>query len=152
MFGGIGVGVAAFYYVMNLRNTSKSHELQVTMQVLALFSSKDFWSEFWEMMGREWQTLDEYQEKYGKIMDTTSAFITFEELGVLLKRKLIDVSVPWDLYGNFVLVAWEKYKPIILEMRRSFAPDYSLWTEYLVNELSMYAAEHPESQVLPSSK
>jgi hypothetical protein len=54
------------------------------MQVLALFSNKDFWQELWELMSREWSTLDEYHEKYSKMLNTTVAFITFEARAPLI--------------------------------------------------------------------
>jgi hypothetical protein len=79
-------------------------------------------------------------------------FPTLEGLGVLLKRRLIDASVPWDLFGNYLFHFWSKYEVIILERRKVIGSDYSLWTEYLVDEVKGYAAKHPESMVLPGSK
>jgi len=42
MVAATGVIIAAAYYIYNIRTSRKTHELQVTMQVLALFSNKDF--------------------------------------------------------------------------------------------------------------
>jgi hypothetical protein len=50
--GALGVCIAAFYYVLNLRNTRKTQELQVFMQVFDRFNNKDFWNELDEMMKR----------------------------------------------------------------------------------------------------
>jgi hypothetical protein len=148
MVAATGVLVAAFYYVYNIRNTTKTRELQVTMQVLSLFSNKDFWKEYKELMLKEWNSVDEYYDKFGKGMTSSIVFPTFEEIGVLLKRKLIDVSVPWDLYGNATILAWEKYSPVLIDQRK-ISSDNALWTEYLVNEVKAYTAKHPGSQIFP---
>jgi len=148
---GIIVGVA--YYMMNIRNTRKTHELQVTMQALSLFGSKAFWNEFDELMARDWQTLEEYHEKYGRGLSLASTvFITLEQMGVLLRRRLIHPSIPWDLYGTYTFKLWEKYEPVIMELRRDFSPDAALWVEYFVMEMRRYSKEHPESEVLTGLK
>ena len=93
--GALGVCVAAAYYVMNLRNTKKTHELQVFMQVFDRFNNTEFWNQLDEMMKRDWASYDDYEKKYiGR--SSNIVFPTLEGLGVLLKRKLIDESVPWD--------------------------------------------------------
>ena len=93
MFGGIGVGVAAIYYAFTLRNTSKTQELQVFMQVFDRFNNPSFWDQLDDMLKREWTSIDDYEKKYsgggGNVV-----FPTLEGLGVLLKRRLIDASVP----------------------------------------------------------
>jgi hypothetical protein len=153
MVAATGVLVAAAYYVMNIRNTRKTHELQVTMQALSLFGSKAFWNEFDELMARDWQTLEEYHEKYGRGLSLASTvFITLEQMGVLLRRRLIHPSIPWDLYGTYTFKLWEKYEPVIMELRRDFSPDAALWVEYFVMEMRRYSKEHPESEVLTGLK
>jgi len=42
-------------------------------------------------MDREWKTLEEYHEKYGKGMISTTVFETFEELGSTSSLNLIEV-------------------------------------------------------------
>jgi hypothetical protein len=120
------------------------------MQVFDRFN-KDFWNELDELMKREWGSYEDYQNKYSEA-GGNMVFPTIEGLGVLLKRRLIDASVPWDLFGSYIFLFWEKYVPIIRERRRIIGLDYCMWTEHLVNEVRRYAAEHPESQVLPGSK
>ena len=153
MVAATGVLVAAAYYVINLRHTRKNQELQVTMQVVNLFSSSAFWDEYNELMAREWSTLEEYQKKYGQGFNFGhTTFITFEAMGVLMKMKLINPAIPWNLYGNSTFVIWEKYRPIIMELRKTWASDAALWTEYFVREMKRYGDEHPESEVFTGLK
>ncbi len=149
MVAATGVLIAAAYYVMNLRNTNKTHELQVFMQVFDRFNNPDFWNQLDEMMKRDWVSYDDYERKY---VGGSSAIVfpTLEGLGVLLKRKLIDESVPWDLFGNYLFLFWDKYAPIIDERKRVIGPDYCLWTEHLVNMVRRYAAENHASLLLKS--
>ena len=153
MVAATGVFVAAIYYMMNLRHTRRTQELQVTMQTINLFSSSAFWDEYDELISKEWSTLEEYHQKYGAGFNFGhTVFITFEAMGVLLKRKLMDPGLPWDLYGTMAFGIWEKYKPVIMELRRTLAPDAALWTEYFIRELKRYGDEHPESEVLTGLK
>ena len=147
--GALGVCVAAVYYVMNLKNTSKTRELQVFMQVFDRFNNPDFWNQLESMMRRDWVSFDDYEKKYSEVSSNV-VFPTLEGLGVLLKRKLIDESVPWDLFGNYLLLFWDKYSPIIEERKRVIGPDYCLWTEHLVNKVRSYAVKNHESLVLKS--
>jgi type IV secretory pathway component VirB8 len=63
LIAALSFALTGAYYIMNLRNTRKTQELQVTMQVVSLFSSSAFWDEYNELMEREWSTLEEYQNK-----------------------------------------------------------------------------------------
>jgi len=146
----LGFAVTCAYYIINLNNTRKTHELQAFIQVFDRFNNADFWTQFEEMMKREWTSINDYENKYSRAGDNV-VFPTLEGLGVLLKRRLIDASVPWDLFGNYIFLFWEKYLPII-QKRREGIPDYCLWTEHLVIELRKYVTEHAYSHVLPEPK
>jgi len=153
LIAALSFAVTGAYYIINLRNTSKAQELQVTMQVVSLFSNSAFWDEYNELLTREWKTLEEYQQKYGSMFNFGhTVFITFEAMGVLLRQKLINPIIPWNLYGHATFVIWEKYKPVIMELRRTWAPDAALWTEYFVREMKRYGDEHPESEVFTGLK
>jgi hypothetical protein len=54
LIAAISFAVTCAYYILNLRNTRKTHELQAFMQVFDRFNNKDFWNELDEMMKREW--------------------------------------------------------------------------------------------------
>ena len=64
--GALGVCFAAIYYIFNLRNTRKTHELQAFMQVFDRFNNKEFWNQLDDMMKREWVTYDDYEKNTGK--------------------------------------------------------------------------------------
>ena len=90
-----------------------------------------------------WETYEEFQEKYGALSNP-SAYVKFikivnffEGVGILLKRGLVDVNFLYDLMGAPLNMVWDKIQPVIIGMR-NFYDDPCLWdnSEYLVNEFS----------------
>jgi hypothetical protein len=151
LIAALSFAVTCGYYMLNLRNTRKTQELQVFMQVFDRFNNKEFWNELYEMMKRERETIEDYEKKYSGAGGNV-VFPTLEGLGVLLKRGLIDASVSWDLFGNYIFQFWDKYVPIIRGRQKVIGSDYCIWTEYLVKEVKRYAVEHPESLEESKSK
>lgn len=70
----------------------------------------------------------------------------YEGIGVLVKRKLIDVNLVDDLMSGFILRSWEKIEPIIKEFReRENWPQAWEWIEYLYHQIKPIVEEqHPE--------
>jgi len=70
----------------------------------------------------------------------------FEGMGVLVNRKLIDVSFVDDLISGLIIRYWEKMEPIIDDAREKMDyPQLAEWTEYLYREIRTIAEEqHPE--------
>jgi hypothetical protein len=60
----------------------------------------------------------------------------FDDIGVLLRRKLIDIRLVSDLFGSWVRSYWEKVKPLIEGRRKDLNdPTIYMWFEYLYNEM-----------------
>ena len=60
----------------------------------------------------------------------------FEGIGILLRRKLIDIALVDDLFSSDVIITWHKMKPIVEGWRKQFnRPQMSEWFEYLYNEM-----------------
>ena len=59
----------------------------------------------------------------------------YEEVGVLLRRKLIEIGMVDDLFGNAIRMIWEKLKPVIEEARKRYNPRAYENFEYLYNEM-----------------
>jgi hypothetical protein len=147
----IGVCIAAAYYVINIINTNKARQLQVVMQIHTQFNNRQFWDDYFTFLEEDWTTVDEYREKYekGSIRERQIAvWTTFESLGVLVARRLLDVSVPYDLFGTLPFLFWDKAIPLVEYKRKILTPDYGIWTEYLVNRMKAYHEAHPYSETL----
>ena len=60
----------------------------------------------------------------------------FDGLGVLVRRRLIDISLVDDLMSSSIFWLWEKMEPIVRERRkRRSRPQIWEWVEYLYNEM-----------------
>jgi hypothetical protein len=140
------VTVAAAYYIINIINTNKARQLQVTMQIHSQFNNPQFWEDFFQFMEEEWSTVDEYREKYLKNPVREPHIViwsTFESVGNLVARKLIDVSVPYDLFGEIFFTFWDKASPLVEYRRSTIAADYGIWTEFLIKRMRVYHESNP---------
>jgi hypothetical protein len=78
---------------------------------------------------------DKYREKFG-LTDVNEIGWFFEGVGVLLHKKLVDISVVDDLFSSPIKISWEKLKPIAEGERKQFGrPQIWAWWEYLYNEM-----------------
>ena len=139
----IGVCVAAAYYVMTLRNQSKTRQAQLFMQIHAQWRDRAFIKGFYDMLNVwEWDDNEDFWAKYGQ-RPNEDAFITilevcwyFEGVGQLLRDGLIDVRLVDAMYSDRVIRLWEKALPIVVGLREMYGnPDYYGNWEYLYSEL-----------------
>ena len=61
-----------------------------------------------------------------------------ESLGILVAEKLINLDLVDEILGSFVSTAWEKYKPVLLDMREKtpdpYLGEYFQWLAELVDK------------------
>ena len=74
-------------------------------------------------------------EKFG-LSEVNEIGWFFEGVGVLLHRKLIDITVVDDLFSSPIKISWEKMRDIAEGERKQFGrPQIWEWWEYLYNEM-----------------
>jgi hypothetical protein len=128
--------IAVLYYIVQIRHQTRTRDTELVTKLYSTFSRREFQRELHELIefGQSGASLSDFLEKYGSIATETSLF--FEELGVLLNRKLIDISLVDDLFTGFIIRFWEAVKPIVEEGRKKLNyPEYGEWMEYLYNEM-----------------
>jgi len=86
-------------------------------------------------MTRECDDFDAYMKEHG-LLEVNEVGWFFEGVGVLLRRKLIDIGLVDDLFSSPIKRAWEKMKPIA-EGERKYAqrPQIWEWFEYIYHEM-----------------
>jgi hypothetical protein len=162
MVAATGVLVAAAYYVMNVRAQKKTQELTLksqeqtleTRQAQLFMQLYDRWTfdvaeKFWDFLDDDFKTAEELfeKERTDKEFRKSTAILSryHEGLGVLVRFGLLDIKYIAYLASWPTRVYWEKYKPIIGDIRRlQKAPRADSESEYLYNELMKYMKEHPE--------
>jgi len=91
---------------MRLRSAWRSRELRESYVMVVNLKFKDY---------------DEYVKKYPlwegigspEIRAVGEVCTFFDDIGILLHRKLIDIGLIDDLFSFWIKSAWEKIKPLI---------------------------------------
>jgi hypothetical protein len=144
-----GVFAAAAYYIFQLRHQSSMRQTEIEtrqanlfIQIYNYYYSEHFLSNESEIIfGWNWKDFDDFWQKYGPSTNAEafakwdSVGTYFKGVGVLLKRKLIDLDLVDELMGTSIRLYWEKSSSIVKEIRARLWPHAYEWLEYLYNEL-----------------
>ena len=99
---------------------------------------------------QDWYKLGKNKEKY-KAWTLWAAY--YQGIGTLVKEKLIDVSLPAQMWGGNVIWFYERYAAMMRDCREKLNwPGWGLETEYLYNSILEYGRGHPESGLGVSSR
>jgi len=149
----VSVGIASasivigvVYYILQIQHQKRMRQTDLLMRIYSTFGSEEFWTALTRTFNLDFKDYDEFVKKY---YSTTTGFVDspeiigmsivnvmFEEIGVLLNRKLIDLGLVDDLFGYVAIPLWEKIRPAIEGMRKQFQSPRSLQQfEYLYNEM-----------------
>ena len=158
----VGVSAAAIATVVGVRSyivsnkraqETKDRELE-TRQAQLFMQLYDRWTfdigeKFWDFLDVDIKTAEEYSDKFKRDKEfarNVSTLARFHEgLGVLVRFGLLDIKYIAYLASWPTRMYWEKYKPIIADIRRiQNAPRSDSEAEYLYNRLMQYLEEHPE--------
>jgi len=130
-----GVFAAAIYYIFQIRHQTRIRQTDLVMKLYSQFTSLEFQKVWYEVLKREAKDYYDYEKKYGWA-EATTVGIFFEGIGILLKRKLIDIELVDDMFTTPIKWTWEKMKDIALEWRKvRNQPEILEWFEYLYNEM-----------------
>ena len=129
-----GVFVAAIYYVLQIRHQTRLRESEVILKLSSWFVEERLEKAYDRVWNCEFEDYDDFVKKYGSLFDTKAEkelkmaigymLNYMDTLGLLLKRKIVDVEVMYEMYRGIRL--WEKLKPII-EGGRKELNDQDLW-------------------------
>jgi len=130
-----GVFAAAIYYIFQIRHLTRIRQTDLLMKLYSQFTSLEFQKIWYEILKREAKDYYDYEKKYGWA-EFTAIGIFFEGIGILLRRKLIDIELVDDMFTTPIKWTWEKMKDIALEWRKvRNQPEILEWFEYLYNEM-----------------
>ena len=143
----ISVPVGVFYHIMTLRNQSRTRQAQLFMQVYSQWTGGKYrqWN---EISSWEWDDYNDFIQNHWDLESrnkhsSVSGFL--EGLGVLVKEGLVPIRLVALYIAGLTRTYWEKFGPIIEEMRvRTNSPRGLSETEYLYRKLMKYVEQHPE--------
>jgi len=135
---GVTVGVTLAY--LEVRTLAKQRQTDLVMRLYSTFGSKEFLEARRKVMDLKFEDYSDYVKKYGRFgrfEAVSEVCMFFEGIGVLLHRKLIDISLIDDLFSPIsIKMIWEKMKPVVEGWRNQFNEPRTLeWFENLYNEM-----------------
>jgi hypothetical protein len=158
MVAATGVLVAAAYYVMNIREQSRSRRIAQTNNLMQSLLSVESQKIFGELLNTEWKDYDDFERKYGSDFNLDNfskrsfLWYSFDTLGTLLKAGLADVETLYSIGTIWVTFLWIKYEPVILELRRrTLGRDELSGFEYLAKEMLRIKLERDPSYRMPET-
>ena len=138
---GIGIIGAIRYYTLTLRNVNRTRQAQLFTQLYSDFRRPENLRLMGEAFQMNWSDYDDFQTKYSATEQVEDRIpystwsMYFQEIGVLVKEGLIDISLVAQFLPDTFRSYWHKFEPIILEHReRANYPQYFAGIEYLYKE------------------
>jgi hypothetical protein len=138
-----GVIIGVVFTVLQLRDLVKTRQTDLILRLQSDWRSRELRESYVRVMSMKFKTYEEFAEKYplwSEIGSPDYRAVTevgsfFDGVGILLRRKLIDVEMVDELFGTSIKNAWEKLKPGIEGRRKEVNPALRKWFEYLYNEV-----------------
>jgi hypothetical protein len=124
----IGVCVAAVYYAMNLRETSKSRKTTITTNVINQYYTRENALLYNELHKTEWKDFSDFTHKYDSRVNPKNWAVrqyywgAYDVLGYQWKEGLVDIGLISRLAGGRIETTWRKFGPIIEEYRKTDWP------------------------------
>jgi hypothetical protein len=140
------VFVGVVLAVLQLRDQVRTRQAQLFMQLYDHFSTKEFQRYWMEIVYLdEYEDFEESQDKPTFLLGETDIEVAsmvgqvcafFEGMGLLVKRRLIDINLVAELLSSPVFWVWERLEKHVRRTRElQERPQIWEWFEYLYYEI-----------------
>jgi len=136
MVAAAGVLVGVVYYVLDMRHQSKVRQTDLIMRLYSTFGSEEHLKAGKTVSKIDYEGYDDFVKKYGAPnseepipMAIDKVLYFFEEVGVLLSKKLLDIDMIDQLMGYNIMMIGTKTMPIIEEARKRLGLP-RVWTNF----------------------
>lgn len=123
----IGVLIGLILTIMELRQLVAQRKMEMMVNIYPYFGidCKDLMDSISLVRSTEFNGYDDFVKRYGNPNIFTSPVTRaysdvanyMEGLGLLYKRRIVDVALVKDMYSYAIPNTWEKMKPLVLGMR-----------------------------------
>ncbi len=146
----LGLFVSIIYYSYALRDSTKTRQAQLFMEIYQTMWTRKNSEIMMEML--EWKFVSpvEFTEKYGPesnpeaYQDWAYFANLFEGIGVLVKERLVNIRLVSLLISGYVIRYWEKFEEVIIDFREKKKwPRAAIELEYLYTQVIKYGKETP---------
>jgi hypothetical protein len=119
MVAATGVLVAAVFYVMNLRETTRNRRTSFANNLQINIQDQKWQQLYMEVMNMQWRDFDDFKKRYDSSVDVESyskrhsVLMGYDILGWQFRKGLVDVDSFTDVWILGIVLCWHKFKPII---------------------------------------
>jgi hypothetical protein len=127
-----GVLVGVVYYILDMRNQTRQRQTDLLMRLCSVLQTKD-WLEAWSVVdGSDLSKISAEKRE----VEVNEVALFFDEIGVLLQMRLVDIELVDRLLHGHAIRIWEKLK-LAIEQYRKLRNDPKLVAgfEYLYDEM-----------------
>jgi hypothetical protein len=147
--------VAVIFGIAQIKTSKKERRERLTLETLQDFQSREFAENIlfitttkFPKNQKEWLSWPE---------DERIKFIQIgqemESLGILLADRLIDMNLLDKTLGSFIITAWEKFEPIISELREKNPDPYlAEYFQWMAEQIDKRMKENPRKPFYQSSQ
>ena len=154
----ISVPVGVFYHIMTLRNTRKNQDMQLETRQAQLFmnfylhmATDEAQKADYDLIRidfknvEDWNAILEDKDKFSSFFKRATYF---EGLGLLVRKKFLDIDMVAGLYSGAIMSWWEKYEAGTKAIREHYGwPRAMIEAEFLYDSVIEYARDHPELKI-----
>jgi hypothetical protein len=141
------------YYALQLRHQNKVRQTDLVIRLSSDIRRKEFLEAVMGVYEAEFKDYGDFVKKYGTPFSRNRVPLSFlmvgnffEQLGILLRNRLIDDYLISQLFPTSVM--WEKMKPVVEGIRKEYhGPQYYEWFEYLYNEMKKREQKLQQSKI-----
>lgn len=138
IFGAGGIVFALIFGAVQVQHLRRERADRSAAELMHVFQSAEFFQGFKAVVALpEGATAEQIRAK-GPAFESDVNRIAFllEELGVLVFRRVIPITLVNETMGGFLRIAWTRMKPWIVEERaRLGAPTFGEWFQWIAERL-----------------
>jgi hypothetical protein len=132
------------YYALQIRHQNKIRQTDLLVRISPWLSisSSELQAAAVRTLNLEFTGYDDFVKKYGKIHsekpEQTAVLAVanyLDALGILARRRLVDVDLIFEFWSGDIPDLWEKIKPLVEGMRKKSNYPILVNAEYLYNEM-----------------
>src|SRR5262245_19948611 len=128
---------ASTFYSLQIRHQMRVRKTDLVMRLYTTFDSLEFQRAFHTVYWADFDDYDSAMAITGGERQLWSYLLSFyDQVGVLLRRHLIEFDMVDDLLGNSTRQLWEKVFPMIREARERYDPRLYEHFEFLYEEMT----------------
>ena len=144
----LSVVAASVFYSFQIWNQTRLRKTDLLLRLYATFDTLEFQEAFHRLYWADLRDYDTFVEQVDGERHVGTYVATFyDQVGALLRRKLIDYDLVDDLLGNSAIQLWEKFAPVIREARARYDARLYEHFEFLYDEMARRACAEESAPV-----